>query len=223
MLIFAKGRGRLLGAMSLALACGGGFAATCLFNVSRHGLEVFHAPHSLPLDVSIPFVPGWVWVYMLYYPFCFLPLFLRDVRNDPGVFTRTVLAFGLQFGISFAIFLAWPLRMMHPVLSPGLNGAILKQLYACDLGFNSFPSLHLANIVFVSLLYSRLRGIRAGILVSSVALLIAASTMLVKQHFVLDVVAGAFLGWASYVVAFSIGRPTAKSDQSPIPHPGISE
>ena len=193
-----------MGALALALFCGGGFAATSLFNVSHHGIEHLPAIQALKLDAEIPFVPSWVWIYLLYYPFCFLPLFLREVREDPKTFTRTILAFGLQFGISFAVFLLWPLRMTHPRLPLGINGIILHKLYAVDLGFSSFPSLHLANIVFVSLLFLRLRGARKGAMIFIVAGLIAASTLLVKQHFISDVLAGAFLGWGSFILAFGL-------------------
>jgi membrane-associated phospholipid phosphatase len=208
MTFFAKGRDRFWGAVGLAVLCVGGFAATCLFNVARHGLEQAPVIQAFRMDAVIPFAPGWIWIYLLYYPFCFLPLFLREVREDPGTFTRTILAFGLQFGASFFIFLVWPLRMAHPALPAGLEGSILKHLYACDLGFNSFPSLHVANIVFVSLLYWRMRGARWGAALAALAALISASTMLVKQHFVADVAAGALLGWLSFIIAFS-RRPAA--------------
>ena len=96
--------------------------------------------------------------------------------------------------------------MVHPHLVVGLNDSILKYLYDCDLGFNSFPSLHVANIVFVSLLVWRKRGARWGCVMAGLATLIAASTMLVKQHFVADVAAGALLGWISFVLSFSRRR-----------------
>jgi len=200
--VFETGRSRIFGAVSLALFCGGGFAATSLFNVSRRGLEHLPAIHSLRLDGAIPLVSGWVWIYLLYYPFCFLPLLLQDVRNDPSTFKKTITAFGLQFGISFVVFLLWPLRMAHPVLPHTFNGAILHQLYAVDRGFSSFPSLHVANIMFVSLLFLRFQRARPAVVVCGIALLIAASTLLVKQHFLSDVLVGAFLGWASFAITF---------------------
>jgi len=196
---FAKGLHRILGASFLALMCGGGFVMISLFNVSRVGLHSMPAIQSFGWDKDIPFVPGWVWVYLLYYPFCFLPLLLSEVRDDSETFTKTMTAFSLQFGVSFTFFLLWPLRMVHPMIPLGLNGRILHQLYSFDLGFNSFPSLHLANIVFVSFLFLRLRGRRWALLVFGVAALIAMSTVLIKQHFISDVVMGALLGWGSFI------------------------
>jgi membrane-associated phospholipid phosphatase len=211
MAFFAKGWNRLFGAFFLAAVCGGGFVAIGVFNVTRFGVRPLAAIQAFRWDAAVPFISGWVWIYLLYYPFCFLPLLLKEVRNDADTFTKTVMAFSIQFGISFAFFLLWPLRMVHPVLPASFNGAILKRLYAFDLGFNSFPSLHVANIVFVSLLVLRLRGRRWGAVVVALAALIAMSTVLVKQHFVSDVLAGALLGWGSFAFSehFVFNRPAA--------------
>ncbi len=217
--VFAKGQDRIAGAVGLSLLCGGGFAALCYFNIARHGLESIPAAHALHLDASIPFTSGWIWIYLLYYPFCFLPLFLKEVRDDPDTFTRTIMAFGLQFGVSFSIFLLWPLRMSHPELPAGINGDILRRMYACDLGFNSFPSLHLANVAFVSLLFLRQRGSRIGTSVGMIAALIGASALLVKQHFVVDVLAGILLGWASFALAFQWMHPLRQHIVTPTLQP----
>jgi membrane-associated phospholipid phosphatase len=198
---FSKGWKRLVGAFFLAVICGGGFVAISMFNVTRFGIRPLAAVQSFGWDAAVPFVSGWIWIYLLYYPFCFLPLLLKEVRNDSDTFTKTVIAFSIQFGISFAFFLLWPLRMIHPILPLGLNGTILHKLYGFDLGFNSFPSLHVANIVFVSLLFIRLRGRRRSAFIVVVAALIAMSTVLVKQHFVSDVLAGALLGWLSFALS----------------------
>ena len=215
--LFTKGVHRVLGASLLALVCGSGFVGISYFNI----LELKHHPlAAIPLfnwDPAIPFLPGWIWVYLFYYPFCFLPLFLKDVRDNSVTFTRTVTAYGLQFGVSFAFFLLWPLRMMHPKIPSGVDGKILGSLYAFDLGFNSFPSLHVANIVFVSLLIFRLKGRWWGTLAFAGAALIASSTVLVKQHFLSDVLAGALLGWASFIFSERIVSPE-KSDPRLMKH-----
>jgi membrane-associated phospholipid phosphatase len=201
--LFAKAKHRLLAAFLLAAACGTGFAAISFFNRERFAATVLPTLHALWLDHHIPFVSEWVWVYLCYYPFCFLPAFFWKVRNDPQTFRRTLAAYGLQFGVSFALFLMVPLRMVHAEVPPGLNGQILSTMYAFDSGFSSFPSLHVANVVFVAILVNRLQGKLRGLGVSVIALLIAISTLLVKQHFVADVITGALLGWGSFALTFS--------------------
>ena len=156
----------------------------------------------LHLDGWIPFVPAWVWIYVLYYPFCFLPLALREIRDDPDAFVRTAWAFSLQFGFSYLCFLALPLQITHPALAGGLASDLLRKIYLADNGFNSFPSLHVANVTFVVLLFERLRGTRAALPLALLAVLIALSTVLVKQHYIPDVILGAVLGWATFTHAF---------------------
>lgn len=154
------------------------------------------------LSWEIPFYPGWVWVYIFYYPFCFLPLFLAPVRRDPAVFLRAVLGFALQFGISFLIFFFWPIRMIHPEIPPGWHARIIADLYRFDGGFNAFPSLHVANTVFVALLFLKFHKRWTGWLLLGCSGLIALSALLVKQHYLHDVLSGALLGWAACRIAF---------------------
>lgn len=217
---FTRGRRRIAGASAFAAVCGIGFTAIGLFNRHRFGLLETPPVHAFWLDALIPFEPGWVWVYVLYYPFCFLPLFLKQVRVNPSVFLRTMVMFGLQFAISFAMFLLIPLRVSHGVLPMGVTGEILGALYGFDLGFNSFPSLHLANITAVTFLYYRFSGRWRAAAVLLGALLIAASTMLVKQHFVSDVLLGILLGWASFAAMFS--TPETLSSLSPAINANVS-
>jgi membrane-associated phospholipid phosphatase len=195
--------GRILMACGLGAFCGGGYAASGVFNQQRFLLG--EAPR-LPLDFfswQIPFSPSWVWIYILYYPFCFLPLLLAPVRKDPSVFLRTVLGFALQFAICFAFFFIWPIQMVHPEALPGLNGQIITHLRGFDGGFNAFPSLHVANTAFVALLFLRFRpwagwGLLGG------SFLIAVSALLIKQHYFYDVLAGALLGAACFYAVFQI-------------------
>lgn len=200
---FKHGRHRLYGALALAVICGVGFTVIGLFNRQRFGMLMTPPIHMFWVDSRIPFKPDWVWIYVLYYPFCFLPLLLKEVRDEPATFLRTMFVFGLQFAVSFSIFLLWPLRVTHGSVPMGINGELLGALYGFDLGFNSFPSLHLANITAVSLLYYRFSGKAHTMAVLLGAVLIAASTMLVKQHFVSDVVLGIVLGWATFAALFA--------------------
>lgn len=200
--LFHRRRHRLAAALLLAVAFAAGFASTSLLNQYRFAFAPAIGFHDLNLDAWIPFAPSWVWVYLLYYPFCFLPLLLREVRNDPAVFMRTGLALSLQFGFSFFCFVVLPLKMAHPKLPGGAASDLLAMLYSADRGFNSFPSLHVANVTFVVLLFERLRGARTAVPLAAVAILIALSAVLVKQHYISDVIVGACLGWMTFSLAF---------------------
>ncbi|MFH1724918.1 MAG: phosphatase PAP2 family protein [Elusimicrobiota bacterium] len=170
------------------------------------------APEAVPWDASIrldqliPFSPGWVWIYILYFPACFLPLVFVEVRRRIETFRRTALGYGLQFAVAFIFFALIPLRMARPEIVPSdLTETVLHGLYRIDPGFNLFPSLHVANTAFIACLTWSLRGPAAGLLAWGFCLLISVSALLVKQHYFVDIPAGVLLGGACYLTVFSEG------------------
>jgi membrane-associated phospholipid phosphatase len=79
-----------------------------------------------------------------------------------------------------------------------LSVAFLAFVYRIDPPGNVFPSLHVAH-AFVLALLLRLDRPRLGALALLMALVLAASTLTTKQHFLADVIAGlimALTGWA---------------------------
>jgi membrane-associated phospholipid phosphatase len=98
----------------------------------------------LVCEARLPYAPAWIWVYLAYYPLCFAPLLLPEIRREPGLFWR------------FA-------------------------------------------------------GKAGGRVLWTATALIAASTLLVKQHCLLDLVAGAAVGtaanFASSPSAWSSAKP----------------
>ncbi len=151
------------------------------------------------IDRLIPLVPEFYWIYILYYPLCFAPI---AILKDMGTFRRVALAFALQFGICFVIFILIPVRMVQGVITEStLSARALKAFYDFDPGFNVFPSLHVANLVMIVFIFYEHSRFWAGVLLF-LTILISLSTMFVKQHYFVDVLAGAFLGWFVYYVVF---------------------
>lgn len=161
-------------------------------------------------DRSIPFSPAWIWPYLAYFPLCLTPLLLSEVRSDKVVFRKTAAGFLIQFGAAFAVFWALPSQVMLPPLGePGFNAAAMDLLRRVDPGFNVFPSLHVANAVYVASLFARLRGGWPSAAVWAVSAAVVASTVLVKQHYLADLPAGAALGAAAFALCFGIRRDAA--------------
>jgi membrane-associated phospholipid phosphatase len=70
-----------------------------------------------------------------------------------------------------------------------------------DTRYNAFPSLHVANPWMVALLCFRERGFSPrSLLLAFVAVLISIATLLVKQHYLLDVLAGMLLAVFTFLV-----------------------
>lgn len=151
----------------------------------------FHSPHTR-LDDYIPFVPVMIWPYWFYFAFMAMGAWLPRNRYD---LARLAVGFLLMNFLSYAFFLAYPTVMERPSLEGcmSISCGMVGVMYDMDPGYGLLPSLHTANSVFIALcafvFQSRLRWIAAGI-----ALSILASTVMVKQHYIVDVPAGILVG-----------------------------
>jgi membrane-associated phospholipid phosphatase len=154
-------------------------------------------------DERIPLRPRWIWAYLLYYPLCAAPLLFPGVLENDATFLRVLAGLLLQFFVAWPIFWFLPTRMIHPDLPDRtLSAFALRLLYRVDAGYNVFPSLHIANSVYVACVAIRFVPLPVSILLWIVTLLIAASTVLIKQHYLIDAPAGALLGLAAYLLLF---------------------
>ncbi|MCL4558782.1 MAG: phosphatase PAP2 family protein [Deltaproteobacteria bacterium] len=153
----------------------------------KEGMQ-FHELNTT-IDLAVPFVPQFIWIYLLYYPLCFAPVFLL---HNVDTFRRVAGAYLMEFVIAFAVFIVYPVKMIRPVVVPdSLSTKAVALLYRVDPGFNVFPSMHVANSLLVALIFYKYNR-SMGVLFFLTAVLISVSTLYVKQHYLLDVVAGVF-------------------------------
>ena len=167
--------------------------------------EARYAP-ALPLDRVLPLVPVWALVYGALYVFLILlPIFV--VRQDEHV-RRTVFAYLLIWLTAYLFFFfLYPTAAPRPerVIGEGFAVWGLRALYSSDPPYNCFPSLHVAHS-FVSTLACYRVHRPLGIVAIVCAALVALSTLFTKQHYILDVLAGALLAVIAYAV-FLRGAP----------------
>ena len=156
---------------------------------------------SLPLDLRIPFVPAFVWPYLLGYLYPLLPfLALRDWHR----FNTAVLAVILGNLTAYMVYFFFPLAFPKPELGPGLAERILAFHTNLDFdpGANKLPSFHVASIWIVVLACRKQRLGRWGDAAAIAgAVLISVSTLFVKKHVVLDVLAGLLLALLAWTAA----------------------
>ena len=158
---------------------------------------------TLPLDRQIPLLPAFIWPYLLCYIFPFLPL---AVVTDWQRFNRALLAIILANAAAFLVYIWLPIAFPHPELGSSLSDRILALQFRYDFqpGANKLPSLHVtyAWIVYLVCKKQGLGRLREG-LIFVTAVLISVSTLFVKQHILLDVLAGTAWAFASW---FAAGR-----------------
>jgi membrane-associated phospholipid phosphatase len=151
------------------------------------------------LDGAIPLQPAWALVYGALYVFLIvLPVL---VVREPQHIRRTVWAYLSVWLTAYVCFLLYPTVAPRgdSVAGEGFAAWGLRFLYQADPPYNCFPSLHVAHS-FVSAFacYRVHRGVGIGAMLC--AALVAVSTLYSRQHYVLDVVAGALMAWAAYAV-----------------------
>jgi len=149
-----------------------------------------------PADRKIPLVPQAVFVYILWYPLIAVyPLYVYSLdRIDYRVYLAAVI---LDIVISICIYLLYPSSFRRPEPSrKTFSGKVLRILYKCDYrGLNCMPSMHCSMcfiILFSAWTCSAMgTGIQAGVTVLCCGILV--STLLTKQHVLIDMAAALLL------------------------------
>ncbi len=159
----------------------------------------------IALDRAIPVQPAWMLVYGSLYAFVVILPLLAVRRWEIG--RRAMQAFLAVMIVSYAGFLLYPVAAPRPaqVDGSGFLPWTLRLAYALDTPYGCFPSLHVAYSFVSALTCYRLdKGV--GIAAAVWASLIGLSTLFTKQHYAVDVVAGAALALIAYAI-FLRGSP----------------
>jgi len=145
-----------------------------------------------PFDAHIPFVAQAIWPYLCVFPLALSPLvFARDAT----LMRRIALAYAATIVVSLLCFALYPVSaggLRPSVSAPSVSAAAVRLLYALDPPYNLCPSLHVSLAVLAAISASKARKRHAGLLFAAAGA-IAVSTCLIKQHFLVDVLAGAAL------------------------------
>lgn len=150
---------------------------------------------------NIPFVPEAIVAYLLFFPFMLTPVFTVKKYGD---FVVVVGAYAILIFVSVVIFMNHPTTMYRPsVTTAGFIGWIFSVIRRIDGPNNLFPSLHVSSVVFVAFVNGYFRP-KTRILSWLVAILISVSTLLVKQHALVDVIGGAIFGSGAYAFVYVI-------------------
>ena len=166
-----------------------------------------------PWDAMIPLVPEFIFVYFSFFPFLALPFWMVGQPDIDALGKRQV-AGTLICGLIFVLF---PANLAFDRVIPDIEPyrSIFSTMFLVDKPHNLLPSLH---IVYTALSctaicktqWPRGRHWLCG-LIASWSVAICASTMLVHQHHVLDVVTALMLTALLYVLI----RPLKVSPQPP--------
>lgn len=152
---------------------------------------------STGFDRSLPVVPIFVIPYLSFIPILFVIL--------PAILWRDAIrfkVFGLTVFVTQMVLNVLYLLVPGTLTRPTLNGSdlftvLLRDLvWKLDEPINTFPSNHVALSVIAILTLGLFAGWRKYLLLQVWLLLVCASTLLVHQHVILDVISGVVCGAA---------------------------
>lgn len=194
------------------------FFQAYFFLLHQPARAVFTMP-STAIDQAIAFSAPWVLVYFSLWVYVSLPGALQC--NGRNLFWHAMGFFALCLtGLLFYYF--FPTTLEQPTLDWSAM-PVGKVLQTWDQAGNVFPSMHVASALFACLwLRHELRRIQAPQWLHAANMLwcgaIVYSTLAIKQHVVLDVVAGLALGaaagWASMRLADYYQRQAISAEQA---------
>lgn len=172
--------------------------------------------HSLEMTVDdrILVLPAFVFPYLSIYALLAISIW-RFLRAEIRIFTIAALAIGLDLVLSYLVFLFYQTQVERPIiLGSDISSSILRWVYSVDKPFNAFPSLHTSISTLLVLLWGKV-GSRIQPIIALWAVLIIASTLLTKQHYIADVLGGVSVALVSYYAATkfdpsAVGRPTKR-------------
>ncbi|HEY5466664.1 MAG TPA: phosphatase PAP2 family protein [Clostridia bacterium] len=165
----------------------------CFYLLERHVTTDYWVAY-LPIDDRIPFLPGFVVFYVLWYPFMIGTGFYLLFRDVP-TFKRYMWFIIIGFSLSLAICALFPNgQNLRPTVfaDSSIFTRIVQALYRTDTNTNVLPSMHVVGCVAVVLAVFYCKSLKNGWIRSGTVLmatLISASTLLIKQHSVLDLLA----------------------------------
>lgn len=144
------------------------------------------------IDDFFPYRPRWVWIYsFLYYP---VIVAVNWSVKSPREYLYVAISYMLLLGLQMCFFtlfpVATPLAWRTCNQSRGRSEKFLAYIQSLDARSNSFPSMHtsVATLTSLHLLNT------FGPLIFLFPVLIALSCLFTKQHYFVDLPAGALLG-----------------------------
>ena len=162
---------------------------------------VRYYPMHCALDDMIPFCELFLIPYLAWF-LCIVGMLLYTMLYDIGAFKRFMYFIILTYSVTIVIYLIFPTcQQLRPAAFPrdNLLTQMVGNFYAFDTNTNVCPSIHVFNSVTLMLAYyrsaifdaPRRRWMRSAAMVLCVS--ISLSTILLKQHSVIDVVFGLLL------------------------------
>ena len=154
--------------------------------------KLTHFDFSLPIDDAIPFIPAFSVIYVLAYVQWIMG-FILIARDSRELCCRVISGEIISKLICMALFLLVPTTMTRAdIVSGRFFDTIVRYIYRMDAADNLFPSIHCLEswVCFRGAMQMKKAGPWYRCFTLLFSILVFASTVLIKQHVAVDIMAG---------------------------------
>jgi membrane-associated phospholipid phosphatase len=154
--------------------------------------RTLRVPLATSWDTRIPYVPEAAAVYLSLFPMIWLSPFILKSITALRDFAKSLAWLIVISGVGFLLLPAD--APFDPRRTAGGNSALMSFADAINFDHNLCPSLHVGMAVVCAVVFSRHSGPMGIASFWIWAGAIAASTLLVREHYIVDVLAGVVVG-----------------------------
>ena len=155
-------------------------------------LHNYRVPLRTRFDSAIPFIPTAAIAYLSLFAMLWLSPFVFRTTEQLQAFALSLATVIVISGIGFVLIPAEPTDISS--VETDLHGRVFQFTDWINLKYNSFPSLHVAMAFLCAASFSCSKSARMRIFFWLWSATIALSTLLTRQHYIADVIAGGLLG-----------------------------
>lgn len=168
----------------------------------------------LALDDKIPFVALFVVPYILYLA-VLIGIFVLATK-DKRLFLATAKTFFWAALVCNLFFILLPTMVNRiSILPANIFDKLVIFIYSIDTAKNSFPSEHVTFTVLANLCLIQISRVISWFLLPLTCLIVI-STVLIKQHYLPDIIGGLALAWLVYHYIFKKHFPLIDLVTAPI-------
>lgn len=157
------------------------------------------------LDNYIPFIPSFIYFYMMWYPFEIFSLYYI-YKKDKNNYIKTLAVLIISLSIMYLIFIIYPTMVDRPEVNSfnSLTTLLLYIAFKSDTPVNCFPSGHciICFVMIFSFIKSKNITFKNKIIFIVINILIILSTLFVKQHVIYDVIGSFILTITSFYLIY---------------------
>lgn len=169
------------------------------------------------VDKHIPFASCFIIPYMAWYAYVvFFLIYICII--DENAYWRLLASLIIGMLFSYGVFYIYPTCVPRPRLTGNdFFTSIVRWLYQKDNPYNCFPSIHVLNSMLVAIYVQKVEKFSNKVKGASciIAASIVMSTVFIKQHVILDVVAGVLIAFILYMIVciFDLYQDRNKNDK----------